>query len=204
MPSCRFYMAMKLDDLRHELASRNLPTEGLKKDLAFRPASLDDAHDWNPSIFYPHRTNASSSINSNEEDMPAKTGDHNIQSIEVGERSPKQSSPSPIDLSLPTMHNNHHHGDDDRRKSNLARFSIAFTTFLRILLMLFLSYVPRLYISTEDKEYFSRSNSNGYDFLSLRINNFLRLYEVAILTWLPFNIQGIPTSWSFHKAGKEH
>ena len=172
MPSCRFYMAMKLDDLRHELASRNLPTEGLKKDLAFRLASLDDAHDCNPLIFYPHRTNASSSINSNEKDMPAKTEDHNIQSIEGGERSPKQSSPSPIDLSRPTVHNNHHHGDDDRRKSNLARFSIAFTTFLWILLMLFLSYVPRLYISTEDKKYFSRSINNGYDFLSSRINNF--------------------------------
>ena len=173
MPSCRFYMAMKLDDLRHELASRNLPTEGLKKDLAFRLASLDDAHNCSPLIFYPHRTNASSSTNSNEEDMLANTEGHNIQSIEAGERSPKQSSPSPIDLFLPTVHNNHHHRDDDRRKINLARFSIAFTTFLRILLMLFLSHVLRLYISTEDKEYFSRSISNGYGFLSSKINKFL-------------------------------
>ena len=70
MPSCKFFMAMKLGDLRHELASRNLPTEGLKRDLAFRLASLDDAHDCNPSIFYPHRTSASSSMNSDKEGMP--------------------------------------------------------------------------------------------------------------------------------------
>ena len=145
MHSCKFYMAMKLDDLRHELASRNLPTEGLKRDLAFRLASLEDAHDCNPLNFHPHRTSASSSITPNEEGMPAKTEDHDIPSTEVRERSPERASPSLIDLPFPSVHDNHH-GDIDRRVSNFSRFSIAITkAVLPILMMVFMSCVLRLY-----------------------------------------------------------
>lgn len=184
-------MAMKLGDLRHELASRNLPTEGLKRDLAFRLASLDDAHDCNSTIFYPPRTSASSSLNSDKEGMPAKTEHHNMGNTEVREKVLKQALPSPIELSLPSVHNNHHHhGDNDRRKSNLARFSVGFAkAVLPVLLMIFMFYLLRLFYSAEDKEYYySRSIANGYDYLSEKIKQLSKVHEVVILNLLRLNI----------------
>ena len=172
MHSCKFFMAMKLGDLRHELASRNLPTEGLQRDLAFRLASLDDNHDCNPSIFYPHRTSASSSMNSDKEGIPAKTEHHNMGNTEVREKVLKQALPSPIELSLPSVHNNHHHhGDNDRQKSNLAQFSVGFAKAVLPILLIFMFCILRLFYSAEDKEYFSRSIANGYDYLSEKNNN---------------------------------
>lgn len=180
-------MAMKLGDLRHELASRNLPTAGLKRDLAFRLASIDDAHDCNPSNFNPRRTSASSSMNSDKEGMPAKTEHHNIGNTKVREKVLKQALPSPIELSLPSVHNNHHHhhGDNDRRKSNSARFSVGFAkAVLPILLMIFLFCILRLFYSAEDKEYYSRSIANGYDHLSEKIKQLSKFHEVVILNLL--------------------
>ena len=163
MHSCKFYMSKDIDDLRRELASRDLPTEGLKKDLAWRLASLDDAHDYLPA-------SASLFMTSNEEGMTAKTEGDNVPTSEVIGRS-KKSSSSAIGLSLASVHD-HHDSDDDRYVSKLARSSIAFTKgFISILLIVFLSCVLWRNISTTNKECFSRSIKNCYDFLRSKINN---------------------------------
>ena len=163
MHSCKFYLSKNTDDLRRELASRDLPTEGLKKDLAWRLASLDDAHDYIP-------TSASLSITSNEEGIIAKPEGDNLPTIQVRGRH-KKSSSSPIGLSLASVHN-HHNSDDDRHVSNLARSSIASTKgLISILLIAFLSCVLWHIIPTANKECFSRSIKNCYDFLSSNINN---------------------------------
>ena len=152
-----------MDDLGRELASRDLPTEGLKKDLAWRLASLDVAHDFRP-------TSASSSMTSNEEGLIAKTEGDNVPTSEVKGGS-KKSSSSPIGLSLASVHD-HHDSDDDRYVIKLARSSIAFTKgFISFLLIVFLSCVLWRNNSTANKECFSRSIKNCYDFLSSNINN---------------------------------
>ena len=163
-------MAMKVTDLRRELASRDLPTEGLKKDLAFRLASLDSADDYRPSRS-PHPTSASLTMTSNEEGMLAKTEVCNAPTTEVRKRSHgRLPSFQPVD--------DQNHGDKDGRISSVARWSIAIAkVFLSILLIVFLSYVLSNYISTVDQAYFSRSIDNGYDFLWSEINdcqNFVR------------------------------
>ena len=155
---------MKVTDLRRELASRDLPTEGLKKDLAFRLASLDNADDCRPSEL-PHPTSASLTMTSNKEGMLAKTEDRNVPITEVGKRSPgRPPSSQPVD--------DQKHGDKDRRISNVARWSTAIANVsLSILLIVFLSYVLSNYISTVDQAYFSRSIDNGYDLLCSEINH---------------------------------
>ena len=163
MHSCKFYLSKNIDDLRRELASRDLPTEGLKKDLAWRLASLDDAHDN-------LRTSASSSMTSNEDGMITKTESDNVPTTKVRGR-PKKSSSSPIGLSLGSGHG-HHDSDDDRHVSNLARFLITFTKgIISILLIAFLSCVLWHKISMANKEFFKRSIKNCYDLLSSNINN---------------------------------
>lgn len=163
MHSYKFYLSKTIDDLRRELASRDLPTEGLKKDLAWRLASLDDAHDYLP-------TSTSSSMITNEESMIAKIQHDKISTTEVRGR-PKKSSSSPIGLSPASIHG-HHDSDDDRHVSNLAKSSIMLTKgLILILLIVFLSCVLWHNISTANKECFNRSIKNCYDFLSSNINN---------------------------------
>ena len=158
MHSCRFYLSKNIDDLRRELASRDLPTEGLKKDLAWRLASLDDGHDYLP-------TSASSSIISSEEGMIANPEGDNLPTIEVRGR-PKNSSSSPVGLSLSSVHG-HHDSDNNRHVSNLVRYSITvIKRFISILLIAFLFCALWHNISTANKECFSRSIKNCYDFLS--------------------------------------
>ena len=65
-------MAMKVDDLRHELSSRGLPKEGLKRDLAFRLASSDDPYVFRP-LRLPHTINLLPSVTSNKEVMLPRT-----------------------------------------------------------------------------------------------------------------------------------
>ena len=164
MHSCKFYLSKNIDDLRRELASRDLPTEGLKKDLAWRLSSLDDAHEYLP-------TSASSSMIRNEEVMMAKTEGDNVPTSEVNER-PKKSSSSPVRLSLASVHGHLDNDDDDRHVSNSARSSIKFTKgLISILLIVFLSHVLWHNISTANKECFNRSIENCYDFLSSNINS---------------------------------
>ena len=163
MHSCKFYLSKTIDDLRRELASRDLPTEGLKKDLAWRLASLDDAHDHLP-------TSVSSSMISNEASMIAKIQGDNVPITKVRGRS-KKSSSSPPSLSLASV-DDHHDSGDDRHVSNLARSSIMFTKGLVfILLIVFLSCVLWHNISMANKECFHRSIMNCYNFLSSNFNN---------------------------------
>ena len=169
MSSCRFYMARKIDDLRCELASGDLPTDRLKKDLAWRLASLDDAQDCR-HLTLPHHTSASTFLTSSGEGMLAKSEDHNISNTKVRERSPKQSSPSRIYSSLPSVHD-HRHGDNDHCISNSAPFSVASTNAFLPILLVFLSYILRHYISSVSKKNVSRSIDHSYGFLSSRINN---------------------------------
>ena len=171
MPSYNSYMAMKVKDLRHELASRDLPTEGLKRDLAFRLASLDDPLDCRPSN-RPHSTRASPSMTNDEEEMLAKLGMSNSPTTEAREKSHKPVSSSGIDTSFPSIYDrDHDQGNKDRRTSNLARRSIVFTFgFLVILLFCFLIAVLWRYVPTVHQEYFSRSMDNGLELVSLKIN----------------------------------
>ena len=163
MHSCKFYLSKNIDDLRRELASRDLPTEGLKKDLAWRLASLDDAHDY-------LSTSASSSITSNEKGMIAEIQGDNVPTTEV-RRSSKKSSSSPVSLSLASVHG-HHDSDNCRHDSNWARSSITFTEgLISILLIVFLFCVLWHKLSTTNKEYFNRCITNCYDFLSLKFDN---------------------------------
>lgn len=162
-------MSMKVDDLRRELASRDQPTEGLKKDLAWRLASLDDA-DCCHSLSLPQPISASSSMPSNKEGMLA-TEDYKVQPTEVRDRDSKRSSSSRIALSLPSVQN-HDQGDNDQLNSNSARSSIAFTNaFLSILAVVFLLGIMWHYIPSSNKAYFTRSIDYSYAFLSSRINN---------------------------------
>ena len=163
MHSCKFYLSKNIDDLRRELASRDLPIEGLKKDLAWRLASLDDAHDYLP-------TGTSSSTTSNEEIMVARIQGGNVATTEVRGRL-KKSSSSPIGSSLASVHG-HHDNDDDRHVSNMARFSVTFTKgLISILSIALLSCLLWYNTSTANKECFNRCIEKYYDFLSSSINN---------------------------------
>lgn len=166
--SCRFYMSMKVDDLRHELASRDQPTEGLKKDLAWRLASLDDAHCFH-SLSLPQPISTSSSMPSSKEGMLA-TEDYNVQTTEVRDRDSKRSSPSRIASSLPSVQN-HDPGDNDQHISNSGRSSIVSTNaFLSILAIVFLLCILWHHIPSSNIRYFTKSIDNSYAFLSSRIN----------------------------------
>ena len=163
MHSCKFYLSKNIDDLRRELASLDLPTEGLKKDLAWRLASLDDVHDYPP-------TSASSSTTRNEKVMIAKIQGGSVPSAEVKGRR-KKSSSSSIGSSLASVHG-YHDNDDDRHVSNMARFSVTFTKgLISILSIVLLSCLLWYNTSTANKERFNRCIEKYYDFLSSSINN---------------------------------
>lgn len=163
-------MSMKVDDLRRELASRDQPTEGLKKDLAWRLASLDDAHCFR-SLSLPQPISTSSTMPSREEGM-LTTEDYNVynvQTTEVRDRDSKRSSPSRIASSLPSVQN-HDPGDNDQHISNSARSSTVSTNaFLSILAIVFLLCILWHHIPSSNIKYFTRSIDNSYAFLSSRI-----------------------------------
>ena len=170
MHSCKFYLSKTIDDLRHELASRDLPTEGLKKDLAWRLASLDDAHEYLP-------TRTSSSATRNEEFMIAKIQDCSVPSAEVRGRR-KKSSSSSIGSSLVSVHG-YRDNDNDRHISNIARSSVTFPKgMISILLMVLLSCLLWYNTSTADKECFNRCIEKYYDFLSSSINKWLKFAQL--------------------------
>ena len=170
MRPCKFYLSKNIDDLRRELASRDLPTEGLKKDLAWRLASLDDAHDY-------LSTSASSSMTSNEEGLIAQAEGDNVPITEVRGR-PKKSLSSPTGLSFASVHVPPD-GDDDRHVSNLARSSITFTMgLISILLIAFISCVLWHNISTANKDCFNRSIKNLLRFVQLEYQQRLRFEQL--------------------------
>ena len=170
MPSYRPYMSMKIDDLRHELASRNLPTEGLKQDLAFRLASLDDAGDRRP-LKLASSTGASSETR-NEKGAPVKTKNDHVSTSEARKRSVGQLSPSKIDSTPSSVHDHHHVEKERRRISRRARLSIAIhVAFLLILLVISLAYILWRYIPNVGQGYMSRSLQNGKEFVIAIFND---------------------------------
>ena len=102
-------MAVKVDRLRRELASRDLPREGLKKDVTLRPASSDHVYALRP-LRLPHPTSALTSVTSTEEVMLGKIWGYNVPAVDVRSSGPKRSSPSCINSSSPSIH------DQPRRK----------------------------------------------------------------------------------------
>ena len=178
MPSYRPYMSMKTVDLRHELASRNLPTEGLKQDLAFRLASLDDADNLRPSKL-PLST-GSSSETGNEESASVKTKEYHVSTSEARKRSPKQSPPSKIDSTSSSVHDHDESDKEPRRIGRRTRLSIAlYVAFLSVLLISFLACILWRYIPGVGQGYLSRSLRNGNDFV-LAIFNDCQDFVVAM------------------------
>ena len=172
MHSCKLYLSMNIGDLRRELASRNLPTEGLKRDLTWRLASFDNTLGCRP-LGSPPPASGSSPIISNGESILVEMADHNIQVTEFRNRTPKQSSPFKVDSSH-SIHHDRQRSEKEHHISNSAPLSTAFiNALIAILLMIFLSCILWHHTSKADKEYFSRSIDNGFEFLSLEINSFL-------------------------------
>ena len=169
MPSYKSYMALKVDGLRRELASRDLPTEGLKKDLVFRLASSDHDSASLP-LRIPHPTSALASVTSNKEVKSAKMGVCSTPTTDSREKDSKRSSPSQMNSSLPFVPD-HSHGDEDRHIRNLARISTAFNNaLLSILLITFLSCTLWQYLPATDKEYLILKIPTGHDFVYSKIN----------------------------------
>ena len=157
MPSYQKYAAMKLKDLRSELASRNLPTQGLKQDLVFRLGSLDDdAHDSSTlqSSSLPHDDGADPAapsspiiINNGEGGTSAKkmvVGDSRVPTtMKVSEKSLAQllAARTETPLLLPTVPDDYHDGDDRSRpiSNNRIRLSISISLISLIIIFLFLS-----------------------------------------------------------------
>ena len=167
MPTFEFYMANKVDNLRHELGSRSLPTEGLKRDLAFRLANSDDVHAFRP-IRLPHRTTAVPSMTNNKEAMVAKMKGHNIPYAEIRNGDPKRSSSSPKD---PSVHDNYHR-DTLRRNRGLDWISTIVTTvFLSILLGILLFCIIWRCLPTVDKEYLIKRIDDGHYFARSKIHH---------------------------------
>ena len=165
MYDCKFYLSMNIDDLRRQLASRNLPTEGLKRDLAWRLATLDNPLDRR-SLGLPRPASASSS---NGGGMLAETKYHR-PATDFRNRTSKPTWPSTNDSSRSSIHQ---HSQKKRRISNLAPLSISLTkAFLSIVSIVFLSCILWYCIPMENREYFSKSVDNGYKFLIVKINDF--------------------------------
>ena len=166
---------MKLNDLRRELALRNLPTEGLKQDLAWRLANLGDAHDVSPldSLDQP---SAPLSVAKNEECTPAKTEDGNLEATEMGEKNQEQLPPIQPDNSLPSVHD-HNHGDETRLTSGFTRILIA---FLSILLIIFLSGILWCYTPTASKDHMGRILESGHHLVSSKFTGYQTLTRSQI------------------------
>ena len=168
MPTFEFYMANKVDNLRHELASRGLPTEGLKRDLAFRLANSDNAHALRP-VSLPRRTNAVPSMTTNKEAMVAKMKDHNIPDTEIRNRDPKRSSSSRTDPSVPSVQDHYYRGTI-RRSRGLDWISTILTTIsLSIILGIFLICIIWRCLPTVDKEHLMKRIDDGHVFASSKI-----------------------------------
>ena len=170
MPTFEFYMANKVDNLRHELGSRGLPTEGLKRDLVFRLANSDDAHAFRPTSL-PHRTTAVPPMTNNKEAMVAKMKGHNISYTEIRNRDPKRSSSSRTDPSVPSVNDNHHRNTIWRNRDLDWISTIVTSVFLSILLGIFLSCIIWRCLPTVDKEYLIKRIDDGHDFASSKIHS---------------------------------
>ena len=167
MPTFEFYMANKIDNLRHELASRGLPTEGLKRDLAFRLANSDDAHALRP-ISLPRRTNAVPAMTTNKEVVVAKMKDHNVPDTEIRNRDPKRPSSSRTEPSV----QDHYYRSRIRRNRGLDWTSTILTTIsLSIILGILLSCIVWCCLPTVDKEYLMKRIDDGHDFASSKIHD---------------------------------
>ena len=168
MPTFEFYIANKVDNLRHELASRGLPTEGLKRDLALRLANSDNAHALRP-ISLPRRTNAVPAMTTNNEAVVATMKDHNIPYAEIRNRDPKRSSSFRTDPSVPSAQD-HYYRSSIRRNRGLDWISTILTTIsLSIILGIFLSCITWCCLPTVDKEYLMKRIDDGHDFASSKI-----------------------------------
>lgn len=143
MPSYESFMAMKAADLRDELASRGLATEGLKRDLAFRLAISENSP--TPTIALPSAT-------SDRESKLAKMEGGNIPTTEVVRRDPKRS---------------YHHVDKDPPIRSL---SWILTSALPSILLISLRSLW-YFLPTVDKEYLTLRISDHRDSLSSKIGS---------------------------------
>ena len=201
MPSCQFYMAMKVADLRRELTLRDLPTAGLKKDLAFRLASSDDANASRPLILR-HPTSVLPFSSGNKEAMLGKMEDCSIPTSEVKIRNPTRPSQSRLDPSLPSVHD-HHQGDKDQRIRSLARVSTAFTNaFLHVLLIIFLSSILWHYLPNAEKEYLITKFDTGHVLVSSKINDCQGFISSKFNNSYHSICKGIQPLSGLHEAGK--
>ena len=170
MPTLEFYMANKIDNLRHELASRGLPTEGLKRDLASRLANSDNTHAFRP-VSLPLRTNAVPSITTNREAMVAKINNHNIPNTEIRKKDPKHSSSSRNHPCVPSVQD-HYYRKTIRRDRGLDWISTILTTIsLSIIMIIFLSCIIWRCLPTVDKEYLMKRIDDGHDSASSKIHS---------------------------------
>ena len=170
MPTFEFYMANKVDNLRHELASRGLPTEGLKRDLASRLANSDDTHAFHP-VSLSRRTNAVPSITNDKETMVVKMNAHNIPNTENRNGDPRHSSSSRNHPSIPSV-KDHYYRNAIRRNRGLDWISTILKAIsLSIILGIFLSCTIWCCLPTVDKEYLMKRIDDGHDFASAKIHD---------------------------------
>lgn len=180
MPSYESLMAIKVTDLRNELASRGLPTEGLKKDLAFRLAMSE-----NP----PHPTIALPSATSNKEVKLVKMNAGNVPTHEVKRRDPKRS---------------YYHGDKDRPIRSVTRISTRFNNaLLSILLISLLSCTLWYSLPTVDKEYLTMRIDDHHDFLSSKISICQDFMSSKLKDGYRSICRGVQPVGGLHEAGEK-
>ena len=170
MPSFEFYMANKVDNLRHELASRGLPTEGLKRDLAFRLANSDNTHASRP-ISLPRRTNGVPSKTTDKEAMVVQMKDHNISNTEIRNRGPKRSPSSQTNPSVPSVQHHYYRSTTWRNRGLDWISTILKTISLSIIMGVFLSCIIWRCLPTVDQEYLMKRIDDGHDFASSKIHS---------------------------------
>ena len=201
MPSCEFYMAMKVVNLRHELTARGLPTAGLKQDLAFRLAGSDDANGFCP-LMPPHAVSALRSPTSHKETTLGKMEGYSKPTTGVKDRIPTGSSPSEIDPSLPSVPDPYER-EKGRRIRSLATVSAACASaFLPVLLILFLSSILWRSLPNLDKEDITMRIHNGHDLVSSTINDFKDLVSSKSHNNNPSMCTEIQTLGDLHESGK--
>lgn len=156
--------------LRHELALRRLPTEGLGKDFAFRLAISDDAHAFR-LLRLPHPTSALPSLSSNKRHHACEDG--GLQHTK--NRGQKERSQAIIAIS-------HRLVSSVCSVITITAISTGATgiwpgsqlwfktALLPILLNVFLSCILWRHLPTVDIGHLIKSIDHGYDFVSSKIN----------------------------------
>ena len=201
MPSCEFYMAMKVVNLRHELTARGLPTAGLKQDLAFRLAGSDDANGFCP-LMPPHAVSALRSPTSQKETTLGKMEGYSKPTTEVKGRNPTRSLPSEVDPSPPSVRDPYER-EKGRRGRSLATVSAAcVSAFLPVLLVLFLSSILWRFLPNLDKEDLITRFHNGHDLVSSTINDFKDLVSSKSHDNNPSMCTEIQPLGDLHETGK--